>query len=352
MTDFFEIDFLAVESGKSGDAIAIRYSVAGRQTVQVVDGGFTETGRSLVSHINKYYGPGAAIDYVVLTHPDNDHAIGLQQVLLNFEVRFLIMNRPWAYAEELLPRTRYQTAEALAQTLRDKFPYSAELEEIALTKGIPIYDGLQGLKFGEFKIVAPTRDRYVELVLEASGVSYASLEAIASDRAAAREPSEVQAGWGDERFSGSGTGPRNEMSIVQVATIAGSKIMLTGDAGRDGLAEAVAYAPTVGFGLPGINIFQVPHHGSRRNVTTELLNSLLGPILRGPAQSPVFQSYISSAKADEHHPRKSVIRAMHHRGGSVACTEGTSLRAQRGAPKRDGYRSAVLTGYPLTQEVD
>lgn len=38
MADFFEIDFLGVETKKSGDAIAIRYEQEGNRTIHVVDG--------------------------------------------------------------------------------------------------------------------------------------------------------------------------------------------------------------------------------------------------------------------------------------------------------------------------
>lgn len=40
MSDFFEIDFLDVESKKSGDAIAMRYRINGITTIHVTDGGY------------------------------------------------------------------------------------------------------------------------------------------------------------------------------------------------------------------------------------------------------------------------------------------------------------------------
>jgi len=38
MADFIEIDFLGVETDRSGDAITIRYSVNGITRIHVVDG--------------------------------------------------------------------------------------------------------------------------------------------------------------------------------------------------------------------------------------------------------------------------------------------------------------------------
>ena len=55
MSDFYEIDFLDVNSKRSGDAITLRYELDGDTYIHVVDGGFQKTGDSVVEHINKYY---------------------------------------------------------------------------------------------------------------------------------------------------------------------------------------------------------------------------------------------------------------------------------------------------------
>lgn len=78
MADYFEIDFLGVETAKSGDAITLRYSVNGTEGVHVVDGGYLDTGDQIVEHLKTYYGT-TVIDHVILTHPDRDHANGLRK---------------------------------------------------------------------------------------------------------------------------------------------------------------------------------------------------------------------------------------------------------------------------------
>ncbi len=40
MSDYIEIDFLGVETKKSGDAIAMRYEINGSTYIHVVDGGY------------------------------------------------------------------------------------------------------------------------------------------------------------------------------------------------------------------------------------------------------------------------------------------------------------------------
>src|SRR5260221_4704846 len=138
MADYFEIDFLGVETAKSGDAITLRYSVNGTEGVHVVDGGYLDTGDQIVEHLKTYYGT-TVIDHVILTHPDRDHANGLRKVLEQCTVRNLWINRPWIYADQLIDRFQtYESVEALRRKLRSIYDATAILEDIAVEKGIPI----------------------------------------------------------------------------------------------------------------------------------------------------------------------------------------------------------------------
>jgi beta-lactamase superfamily II metal-dependent hydrolase len=138
---------------------------------------------------------------------------------------------------------------------------------------------------------------------------------------------------------------------VQYARLRGLRLLLTGDAGRAALSEAANYAPNAGLALPGIDRFQVPHHGSRRNVSTEILDRWLGERLPSQPLSgqEKFQAIISSAKEDEAHPRKAVVRALIHRGAKVYATEGANLLVPCNAPSR-GWQSAQPLSYPQEQE--
>lgn len=161
----------------------------------------------------------------------------------------------------------------------------------------------------------------------------------------------VKAAWAQEYFPVNGTSSENEMSVIQYANICGKRILLTGDAGRDGLSEAAAYAPYVGLDLPGVWMFQVPHHGGRHNVNSEVLDAWLGKTLPSSSSANLFSAICSSAKADEHHPKKSVIRAIHHRGGHFASTEGRNLCLAEGIT-RGGWSPVDQWPYPDEQEED
>src|SRR2546425_774329 len=97
----YEIDFLNVGEGeRSGDAIAVRYIENNQYKVMIVDGGDKAAGQRLVHHVRTVYGTNRA-DYVVNTHPDIDHASGLEVVVENLEVGELWLHRPWLYANHI-----------------------------------------------------------------------------------------------------------------------------------------------------------------------------------------------------------------------------------------------------------
>lgn len=161
----------------------------------------------------------------------------------------------------------------------------------------------------------------------------------------------VSSAWNEEYFPTSATNRENEMSLIQYAEIDGVKILLTGDAGREALQEFVDAAPIYGIDLPGIDRFQVPHHGSRRNVSTELLDAILGPrIPRHQATGARFSAFISSALEDPHHPKKAVERAIHHRDGRVIATEGENKYTKHNRPMREGWSAVASRLYPEEQE--
>jgi len=355
MPDFYEIDFLGVGDGKSGDAILIRYSVGGKVRIHVVDGGFQETGESLVAHIKKYYGPSSRINSVILTHPDGDHAGGLPSLFESFQIDELWMFRPWLYVDQLIDRfSRFTSVSNLQQRFKELYPNVAKLEELAVKNGVSIHEPFQGRRIGEFSVLAPSRKRYLELLVESEKTPEATKELkeaiLDSGRGILKKATDfIRLAWGVEVFPEDDTSAENNMSVVQSANLCEQKILLTGDSGRATLTEAIDYAAFVGLILPGIDKIQVPHHGSRHNVSTEILDRILGPKL--DTQSEKFYAIVSSAKNDKDHPRKAVVRAFIHRGAKVYSTEGKTLYIRHNAPQRPGWSSVDPVPYPEKQEV-
>lgn len=358
MPDFFELDFLPVHTSKSGDCITIRYSTGGSAPVfHVIDGGYTSTAPDLAAHIDKWHGI-PYIDNMVVTHPDQDHAEGLAPILEHYHVGTLWMLRPWIYADQLIEHfPRIQSVASLQQRLRDDYPYISKLEAIAQKRGIDIQEPFQGRHIGAFTVMAPSPQRYGQLILRSdrtpqltAGLGGLLAGLMQPIKAVARM---VRDSWGSEKFSSDETSVENEMSVVQWANIGGDDVVLTGDAGREGMTEAADYAPSVGLNLPGVRHFQVPHHGGRRNLSTELCDRWLGPRLPTllPQGSELFYALISSAKEDTDHPRKAVLRAMRHRGAFIATTEDMAFRAHKNSP--NPWPSQLTNvPYPDEQEAD
>lgn len=364
MPDFFEIDFLDVESKDSGDAIPLRYSMSGITRIHITDGGFQKTGDKVVEHVKNYYNNPRKIDAVIVSHPDGDHAGGLRTVLEDLEVSELWMLRPWLYAHELINRfSRFSNVNNLVRRLKEIYPNIEALEKIATAKGIPIYSPFQGAQIGEFTVLAPTKERYLDLVVESDKTPEATKESAQSllrhgldfvGKTAAHLVSFVKAAWGEETFSSEETSPENEMSVIQYANLCGQKILLTADAGRGALTEAADHAPWAGLTLPGVDWFQVPHHGSRRNVSTEILDLWLGNRLskRLGEGFEKFTAIISASKEDGDHPRKAVIRACIHRGAKVISTENGDICTGYNVPMRENWTATTPLDYPEEQEED
>jgi beta-lactamase superfamily II metal-dependent hydrolase len=359
MGDYFEVDFLQVNSDRSGDAIAIRYQIGQSWAVHVVDGGYTRTAPQLAAHIRKRYGTNF-INHMVVTHGDQDHAEGLATLAEEMDVGCIWMFRPWLYAQPLLPYfARYNSADRLAARLRECFQYTDVLEKVAIRKRIEMREPFQNEWIGPFRVLAPSPGRYFQLVIDSEKTPQATpnLSILGGILAEAMKSVVrfIKSGWGSEKFSTQETSAENEMSVIQYANLNNRSIVLTGDAGRSAMREAAAFAPQAGLILPGVDFFQAPHHGGRRNVNSEILDQWLGPILPNllPPGQERFRAIISSAFEDTNHPRKAVLRGLLHRGAKILTTEEHNIWIHAGdAPERPDYYPLENQPYPDEQEED
>src|SRR5215472_4979762 len=340
MYDRFELDFLSIgENGCSGDAICVRYGTQQSHKIHVVDGGFKSSGTDLVTFIRNHYDNPTFLDNVVLTHPDGDHAGGLLDLLDEFQVGALWMNRPWLFSNTIIENFHGNwTTAGLVQELRANFSTLAELEQLAISKGIPIYPPFQGTTIGPFHVLGPSQQRYLELLPEMDKTpNVIEKAAQALYRVADQAITAVKESWTGETLSSypPATTASNEASIVQYASIAGKDILLTGDAGPGTLTETLNYATALGLNRP--DIVQVPHHGSRRNVTPEVLNGWLGTPLTDNSLPPRGKAYCSAATDDERHPKKKVLNAFLRRGYPVRVTKGGTWSTRENMPQRLGW---------------
>lgn len=342
----FEIDFLPV-GDSNGDAICVRYGTPNAFYVHVVDGGFIETADTVIEHIRRHYGQNTFINDMVLSHADNDHACGLVGILDAIHVENLWMNMPWLYAADVIHNFHGNwTLDGLIAHIKDKHPYLVELDAIAKRKGTKIRPVFQGSQIGAFIVLAPSRDRYLRLLpdLEKLPETYSEKKGFVRSAldAAKSGVDAVMERWDIETLDDNppATSASNETSIVQLGFLDNKLALLTADVGPEGLAEAYNYAAQAGLLTQPLNFIQVPHHGSRRNVTPTVLNAWLGQPLTG-VSAEIGTAFCSVGKDADIYPRKKVKNAFTRRGYPVHTTRGTVRLHHNEWGGRVGYGASI-----------
>ncbi len=363
----FEIDFLAVgEGARSGDAIALRwgnlFGPRDQQFVMVVDGGNKDSGDALVSHIEAYYGT-SEIDLVLNSHPDADHASGLSVVLEEMTVKKLWMHRPWTRLEHIhdLVQDGRITQDSLQARIEEALEAAYALEEIAVEKGIPIWEPFTSVPMARggatIRVLGPSEAYYTELLPQFDDMPSLHEAAVASYsegryRLAKSDAvfNSVQL-WTQETLEDPDdeeVRAENNSSVILLLQIDGEQILLTADAGVPALIRAYRRAAALGIDLRQCCFYQVPHHGSRRNIGPSILDAIVGPKLPFGSASKAT-AYVSAApEAGPKHPSAKVTNAFRRRGVQVVGTQGKSLCYSRNAPQRYGWVAA--SALPLLTE--
>ena len=349
-----EIEFFAVGEGKrSGDAISVRFGTPGNYKVLVYDGGTKTSGQAIVDHVRKHYGV-ERVDYLVNSHPDGDHASGLSVVLEQLDVGELWLHRPWAYSGEI--RNYFHdgriTDMSLARRFQEKMSAAHELEVLALKKGVRVYEPFAGQTIaGVFTVLSPEKNCYVHELIQEFAKTPAQKKITAANEAfgiadmfksaIAKVTEWIDETWDVETLrSDVCTSAENESSVILFGQFGSSGVLLTGDAGVRALTAAAEHAENVGLNLCKLVTFaQIPHHGSRNNVTSAVLDRIFGPAHATQPGETRRIAFVSASKESETHPRATVVNAFIRRGFKVVQTKGTMIRHQRNMPGRDGWRA-------------
>jgi beta-lactamase superfamily II metal-dependent hydrolase len=329
----YEVDFLPVgKAGRHGDAIAMRFTRpdTGTYAHVIIDAGFEENGEALVEHVQRYYAT-RSVDLAIVTHPDGDHIGGMGVVIRELDVGALCIHRLGERGGAGLP-----AAGAVD-----------ELIGVAEENGTAIHEPFAGTyAFGyALRILGPTEHWYAELVAEQQA------EARERAEAARRPPALVEtARLLGQRFlaalplvevpfdDAGGTNPRNNSSAIILVTVGDHRMLLTSDAGVPALERAwdwlevnVADSSPPGFA-------DLPHHGSRHNASSGLLDRILGPT--GQAQTK--GAFVNVGPGAKKHPSPRVANAFMRRGYVVYQTAGKEVcHFGEGAPNRPNWVPAT-----------
>ncbi len=321
----YEIDFLPVGDGeRSGDAIAMRFTRPDTEALAhvIVDAGFKDDGEALVSHVRRYYKTNS-IDLAILTHPDGDHIGGMGAVVRELDVAELWLHHLGGRGGAGLP-----AADAVD-----------ELIELAQERGTKVSEPFAGVQTfgGALTILGPTVDYYHELVEEQQEAEervaarhgrFGATVQVLAQRFLTALPIEIP--FADA----GGTSPRNNTSVVTLLTFPEFRVLLTGDAGVPALTLALDHAQGRGLEVFQPNFVQLPHHGSRHNASSELLDRLLGPT----GQAPTRTAIASVVAGAEKHPSPRVANGFMRRGYEVLTTAGNTVCDYGdGATSRPGW---------------
>ena len=347
----YEIDFMPVENedqdgGKSGDAIALRFTIEAEQraAVVVIDGGRKPVGDDLVEHIKEYYGV-STVDLMISTHPDGDHLNGLASVIEQLQVSELMIHQPRLYRRDV---SDFSNLEALDNLITTARAYGARLTEP--------FTGVSRFG-GQLVVLGPTMKYYVELLDQHLAEAKAPVFAEASrsswlDKVAAPFTTRALSFLPVETLTDDGEcSPRNNTSVITLLTVNQERMLFTGDAGIPALeAAALSYERSIGsFQLCPLSFFQAPHHGSRRNLGPTILDRTLGA--HNAPFSASCPAFISSAKAAPKHPSPKVVNALKRRGCDVFATEGSKImHGSPDAAPRPGWQT--LVPWPAMAEDD
>ena len=354
----YEVDVLGVgKESKCGDAIALRWGnlqgSRSEQKVVLIDGGFQKTGDDVVTHIKSYYGT-TTIDAVVSTHPDQDHVNGLHVVLDELTVKELWIHKPWEHNQGLAENflDGRVTDESIGRRLKESLDSAANLVAKAESNNIHIVEPFSGISLqnqGQFRVLGPSRQFYESLIPEFDGMTQAKATLFSYlaelTGPVVRAVKRYTSTWGvDELDDEDTTSAKNNSSAITLLTVDGRYLLFTGDAGITALTNAADQLDAVRNGAQ-LRFMQIPHHGSRRNVSPAILDQLIGrPVVQGETRS--ISAIASTAKKGEpKHPRKSVMNAFTHRGASALATRGKTIRHSYDAPGRQGWTAVTPDDY-------
>jgi hypothetical protein len=345
-------------NAEEGDCLLLLYGTAKRPRLIVIDGGPRQTCDAvllprLLALRTSFSRRGDAplpIELVVVTHVDSDHIAGilaltgrLRELHAADEELPLAVEELWHNgfdavlgAQQVIRAIEFANslppADADGRGVVASVGEGRRLIEDATALGVAI-----NAEFGELVVRAddagvevPCGDR---LKLTVLGPARQQIDAFRREWEAATRAR----GQGEVAAAGAlDTSRPNLASIVLLAESGGRSMLLTGDARGDHILEGLEAA---GMLAPGgtmhVDVFKLPHHGSCRNNTAELL------------QRVIADTYVISANGKHANPDRETLERLSAARGedhyTVVCTfpEAAYKLVRADEPGADERRAAL-----------
>ncbi len=345
-----EVDFLPASQSKSADAILIRVGtfsyenpLVNDQKIVLIDSGYTECAETIKEHLCGYYGCRKPhVDYVFITHPDRDHIAGFNALLDDKTVSIgrVFIHDPWEHCKEIFKRDLdgRRTRKSVERKIDEAFENLGEVLEKLDDRKIPHEEIFAGdCKFVDdyvFDVLGPSEDYYKSLVKD-----FILEDCVSQGGESVYEEKATLARLDDKCFLREPTtSPKNRTSMILLLSKCADDaqkplLLFTGDAGVDSLERAYKHAvEDLTVNLQGLRKLQLPHHGSVKNMSRNVLRYFNA------------ESYVVSASSkEEHHPSKPLINYIVGRlNKPVLCaTEDYQLCLSfDGAPSRESWMNA------------
>ena len=283
----FRIEMLPA---RQGDAILVEYGQDGEPPHRIlVDGGTPGTKSDLRARLLELGTPPIRLDLLVVTHIDGDHIGGVLEMLED-DPQIVTFDDVWFNAWRHLPAEQVEPlgpvqGERLTTWLNNHgspwnvafdsqaaaVPDDGDLPEAPLPEGMRVTVLAPG--DAELATLRPVWEREVRDAGLEPGTPYSEEEAIPTSVAALGPPPtrEDVERWAATPFSKDGS-EANGASVSLLLEFEGRSALLTGDAHSDPLIRGIdRLLDARGADRLDVDVFKLPHHGSRRNVSSELL---------------------------------------------------------------------------------
>jgi beta-lactamase superfamily II metal-dependent hydrolase len=339
MFDGIEVDMLDVGDA---DCILVTRWIAGVATYVLIDGGNAgdyEKVRAFLKSRGISY-----IHALVSTHGHDDHAAGLVKLVndpsLFFGSVYIHIPQNHVRMEKVQTALRLAAGNREALLIEKTLTTVQDLLSALAARLITPIEPFAGVEIAGFlTVVGPTKEYYKELVQEFEDadaiktIGQKNLERMMDNFFYSNllEKGLIEAALLEDPQ----TTPENNSSVILATICNGAKYLFTSDAGAPALHRARNT-----YQIDQCNWMQIPHHGSRHNITAALIEQFAPKV-----------AYVSAAGNGDH-PRRAVVNAFKEIGASVFSThypDGADLYHHRGqVPARVGYVSAT----PLYDEPD
>jgi beta-lactamase superfamily II metal-dependent hydrolase len=336
--DGLEIEMLSLGNA---DSILVTQWTNSNPVRVLIDGGNISDGEKVLTKLATL--GVTKLDHVVCSHPHDDHAGGLVAVLnsATINVGEFWMHLPWKHIDwQLLNASLSRAGKTkVSKIVLASLNTQVKLFKTVQERKIPCLEPFAGISIGPLFVCGPSIQFYTSVLSEFSDfdrltaldTALAAYDAKVINQDLLRNVSFGGRPLFDENndeLGGEPTEPENDSSVVLYAAHGTHRFLFTADAGVAALEEVRKC-----YKLDNLYWMQIPHHGSRRNISKILIDYFKPRV-----------AFVSAAGTD-HHPRRKVVNAFKSVGSKVYSTHYPTeldLRQQVGnVPSLYGLKAAT-----------